>query len=268
MAYDKNNGTFKIRYEPKNQREKQAIEKEMARLISLEKLPNRKTVYGKGSGAANPTTSSKNVKGGDVKSPTGAEWEDCICYYYNNPAPRSSTDRGANKKDEAYPIASRFFGTQYEQQGRKLGKAFKGLLKDNTSMKPLGGGGKKVTRSLTSIYTKSGASNTIPKTDMYTGSYQIQFNEQSWYNGFGQQFAHADQHNMAFGNYDSSKKIYGNDGGIYFSQTNGSSEEISSRNFNYVTAQFYTIGVAPSEMFKDLNKQISGREILITIKSL
>ena len=173
LAYDKNNGTFKIRYEPKNQREKQAIEKEMARLISLEKLPNRKTVYGKGSGAANPTTSSKNVKGGDVKSPTGAEWEDCICYYYNNPAPRSSTDSGANKKDEAYPIASKFFGTQYEQQGRKLGKAFKGLLKDNTSMKPLGGGGKKVTRSLTSIYTKSGASNTIPKTDMYTGSYQI-----------------------------------------------------------------------------------------------
>ena len=50
---------------------------------------------------------------------------------------------------------------------------FKGLLKDNTPMKPLGGGGKKVTRSLTSIYTKSGASNTIPKTDMYTGSYQI-----------------------------------------------------------------------------------------------
>ena len=40
-------------------------------------------------------------------------------------------------------------------------------------MKPLGSGGKKVTRSLTPIYTKSGASNTIPKTDMYTGSYQI-----------------------------------------------------------------------------------------------
>ena len=173
LAYDKNNGTFKIRYEPKNQREKKAIEKEMARLISLEKLPNRKTVYGKGSGAANPTTSSKNVKGGDVKSPSGAEWEDCICYYYNNPSPRSSTDTGANKKDEAYPIASKFFGTQYEEQGRKLGKAFKGLLKDNTPMKPLGSGGKKVTRSLTPIYTKSGASNTIPKTDMYTGSYQI-----------------------------------------------------------------------------------------------
>ena len=82
-----------------------------------------------------------------------------------------------------------------------------------------------------------------------------------WYNGFGQQFAHADQHNMAFGNYDSSKKIFGNDGGIYFSQSNGSAEEISSRNFNYVTSQFYTIGVAPSEMFKDLNKQITGRDL-------
>ena len=175
LAYDKSNGKFKIRYQPKNQREKKAIEKEIVRLINLgpKGLPKREIVYGNGSGAANPTTSSKNVKGGDVKSPTGAEWEDCICYYYNNPAPRSSTDSGANKKDEAYPIASKFFGTQYEQQGRKLGKAFKGLLKDNTSMKPLGGGGKKVTRSLTSIYTKSGASNTIPKTDMYTGSYQI-----------------------------------------------------------------------------------------------
>ena len=57
------------------------------------------------------------------------------------------------------------------------------------------------------------------------------------------------------------KKIFGNDGGIYFSQSNGSAEEISSRNFNYVTSQFYTIGVAPSEMFKDLNKQITGRDL-------
>ena len=179
LAYDKSNGKFKIRYQPKNQREKKAIEKEVARLIKLgpKGLPKREIVYGNGSGAANPTTSSKNVKGGDVKSPTGAEWEDCICYYYNNPAPRSSTTTGANKKDEAYPIASKFFGSQYEEQGRKLGKAFKGLLKDNTLMRPLGSGGKdkkkKNPRSLTPIYIKSGASNTIPKTDMYTGSYQI-----------------------------------------------------------------------------------------------
>ncbi|MDA9258012.1 T9SS type A sorting domain-containing protein [Flavobacteriaceae bacterium] len=81
-----------------------------------------------------------------------------------------------------------------------------------------------------------------------------------WYSS-NYTYAHADQHNMAFGNYDSSKKIFGNDGGIYFSQSNGTSEEISSRNYNYVTAQFYTIGVAPSEMFKDLNKQISGNDL-------
>ena len=81
-----------------------------------------------------------------------------------------------------------------------------------------------------------------------------------WYNS-GFSYTHADQHNMAFGNYDSSKKIFGNDGGIYFSKSNGSSEDISSRNFNYVTSQFYTIGVAPSEMFKNLNKQISGNDL-------
>ena len=81
-----------------------------------------------------------------------------------------------------------------------------------------------------------------------------------WYSS-GFPYAHADQHNMAFGNYDSSKKIFGNDGGIYFSKLNGTSEEISSRNNNYITSQFYTIGVAPSEMFKDLNKEITGNDL-------
>ena len=81
-----------------------------------------------------------------------------------------------------------------------------------------------------------------------------------WY-GNGLTYTHADQHNMAFGNYDSSKKVFGNDGGVYYSKSTGASEEISSRNSNFVTTQFYTIGVAPSEMFKDLNKQISGRDL-------
>ena len=43
--------------------------------------------------------------------------------------------------------------------------------------------------------------------------------------------------------------------------TNGTSEVISSRNNNFITSQFYTIGVAPSEMFKDLNKQIRGNDL-------
>jgi len=182
LAYNKSTKKYKIRDERAIQsKNKTAIEKKVKELQNIAKediklkkkitlgLPGTaKPEFGKGTAVKG----SAGKKGGDVKSPSGAEWEDCICYYYNNPAPRSSTDL-PNKKDEAYPIASKFFGTQYEQQGRKLGKAFKSLLKDNTLMKPLGSGGKKVTRSLTPIYTKSGASNTIPKTDMYTGSYQI-----------------------------------------------------------------------------------------------
>ena len=182
LAYNKSTKKYKIRDERAIQsKNKKAIEKKVKELqdiakedIKLKKkitlgLPGTaKPEFGKGTAVKG----SAGKKGGDVKEPSGAEWEDCICYYYNNPASRSSTDL-PNKKDEAYPIASKFFGTQYEEQGRKLGKAFKGLLNDNTLMRPLGSGGKKVTRCLTPIYTKSGASNTIPKTDMYTGSYQI-----------------------------------------------------------------------------------------------
>lgn len=83
-----------------------------------------------------------------------------------------------------------------------------------------------------------------------------------WYGGFGQPYAHADQHGAAFGNFDSSKKVFGNDGGIYFSKTQvDGSEIIASRNNNYVTSQFYTIGVAPSEMFKDSTETVSGRDL-------
>ena len=57
------------------------------------------------------------------------------------------------------------------------------------------------------------------------------------------------------------KKVFGNDGGVYYSKTTGTAEEISSRNSNFVTTQFYTLGVAPSEMFKDLDKQISGNDL-------
>ena len=89
-----------------------------------------------------------------------------------------------------------------------------------------------------------------------------------WYAGFGQAYAHADQHGVAFGNSDSSKKVFGNDGGVYFSKTQSDgSELISSRVKNYVTSQFYTVGVAPSEMFKDLNKQISGNDLSTRLQS-
>ena len=89
-----------------------------------------------------------------------------------------------------------------------------------------------------------------------------------WYAGFGQAYAHADQHGVAFGNSDSSKKVFGNDGGVYFSKTQSDgSELISSRVKNYVTSQFYTVGVAPSEMFKDSTEQVSGNDLSTRLQS-
>jgi len=83
-----------------------------------------------------------------------------------------------------------------------------------------------------------------------------------WYGGFTFQFTHADQHGLAFGNSDSSKKVFGNDGGVYYGKTQSDkSEIISSRNKNLNTSQFYTLGVAPSEMFKDISKTYEGVDI-------
>ncbi|WP_299833676.1 PA domain-containing protein [uncultured Tenacibaculum sp.] len=56
---------------------------------------------------------------------------------------------------------------------------------------------------------------------------------------------HADQHGMAFAN--SSKVVFSNDGGVYYSSNAGRS--ISPRKNNYNTLQFYHIGVAPTTTF-------------------
>ena len=68
-----------------------------------------------------------------------------------------------------------------------------------------------------------------------------------WYGGFGYQEVHADQHILAFGNTDSNKILMGNDGGVYYSENGGTTTE--SRNNGYNTAQFYTVGVAPTTAF-------------------
>ena len=49
-----------------------------------------------------------------------------------------------------------------------------------------------------------------------------------WYGGFGFQNVHADQHAIAFGNNSSTRMVFGNDGGMYYSGNAGSS--ITSRN--------------------------------------
>jgi len=56
---------------------------------------------------------------------------------------------------------------------------------------------------------------------------------------------HADQHGLAFSS--SSRMVFGTDGGVYFSNDSGTS--IGERNSGYNTAQFYTVGVAPTAAF-------------------
>ncbi|MDV7185767.1 PA domain-containing protein [Lutibacter sp. TH_r2] len=65
-----------------------------------------------------------------------------------------------------------------------------------------------------------------------------------WYGGFGEQYVHADQHGLAFGNTETTKQVYGNDGGVYYSSNSGT--VISERNKGYNTSQFYTVGVGPT----------------------
>ena len=72
-------------------------------------------------------------------------------------------------------------------------------------------------------------------------------------------WVHSDQHFITFANTDPTKKLFGNDGGISYSKTNDDgTEDITTRNLDFNTSQIYTIGVAPSEMFKNKPGQIFG----------
>ncbi|WP_299776788.1 PA domain-containing protein [uncultured Formosa sp.] len=65
-----------------------------------------------------------------------------------------------------------------------------------------------------------------------------------WYGGFGYPDMHADQHAIVFGTDDTSKMLFGNDGGVYYSAASGTKP--TSRNNGYNVTQFYTVGVAPT----------------------
>lgn len=77
-----------------------------------------------------------------------------------------------------------------------------------------------------------------------------------WYGGFGFQNVHADQHGLAFAS--SNRMVFSNDGGVYF--TNNSGTNISARNKNYNTLQFYTVGVAPTTAFNGAEYFIAGAQ--------
>ncbi|WP_064966761.1 thrombospondin type 3 repeat-containing protein [Tenacibaculum ovolyticum] len=77
-----------------------------------------------------------------------------------------------------------------------------------------------------------------------------------WYGGFGYQNVHADQHGLAFAS--SNRMVFSNDGGVYFSNNSGTN--ISARNKNYNTLQFYTVGVAPTTAFNGAEYFIAGAQ--------
>ncbi|NNM22059.1 MAG: hypothetical protein HKO54_00795, partial [Flavobacteriaceae bacterium] len=66
-----------------------------------------------------------------------------------------------------------------------------------------------------------------------------------WYGGFGYQEVHADQHGIAFAN--SSRVIFGNDGGVFYSNnanaSSSGSVSINSRNNGYNVTQFYKAAI-------------------------
>ena len=64
-----------------------------------------------------------------------------------------------------------------------------------------------------------------------------------WYGGFGYQEVHADQHAIMVHPDNSQKIIFGNDGGVYLSQSGGNI--ISSRNSGYNVTQFYSCAIHP-----------------------
>lgn len=64
-----------------------------------------------------------------------------------------------------------------------------------------------------------------------------------WYGGFGYQSVHADQHSIAFGNNSSSRMLFGNDGGVYYSGNAGGN--IGVRNNGYNVTQYVKAGIGP-----------------------
>ncbi len=79
-----------------------------------------------------------------------------------------------------------------------------------------------------------------------------------WYGGFGFQYVHADQHALAFSNGDPSRMVFGNDGGVYFTDDGGINT--NSRNNGFNVTQFYTVGVGPIGAFSGADYFLAGAQ--------
>ncbi len=70
-----------------------------------------------------------------------------------------------------------------------------------------------------------------------------------WYGGFGQQYVHADQHNIVYRNGSSTEVYFTNDGGVWRS-TNGNVAvpTIAFKGDNYNVTQFYACAIHPTAL--------------------
>ena len=69
-------------------------------------------------------------------------------------------------------------------------------------------------------------------------------------------YAHADQHAALINENDPNKIIFSNDGGTFYSPNKGGS--IEARILNYHTTQYYTVAVAPTQMFNNHTIDVYG----------
>lgn len=72
-----------------------------------------------------------------------------------------------------------------------------------------------------------------------------------WYGGFGLQEVHSDQHAFAVANGNSSRVLFGNDGGVYYSSNGGTTTSARISGLN--VTQFYSVAVAPTSAVSGLN---------------
>ena len=71
-----------------------------------------------------------------------------------------------------------------------------------------------------------------------------------WYGGFGFQEVHSDQHAFAISERNPSRVLFGNDGGVYYSDNGGTVTSARTNGLN--VTQFYTLAVAPTTAISGL----------------
>ena len=74
------------------------------------------------------------------------------------------------------------------------------------------------------------------------------------------QEVHSDQHVASFASNDASKMVFGNDGGVYYSNDGGNT--ISVRNNGFNVTQFYSLGVAPTTNGMPGDNFVAGAKIM------